>query len=358
MKRTNAATVAVLAGAWACGGGAARSAESATASAAHLPIYLIAERWVSTANPAWDVDTPALWTDGQSSVVLVTGKGTHDLQLFDGESGEHLGALGRQGTRRGEFNRPNGVIVVGDYAFVVERDNRRVQVLGMPDGASLGTFGSDVLRYPYGLAAAGTPDHLVLWVTDDYEDVEDVVPDDLTKRLHRFELAQHGRSNPELLRHRTFGEPKGEGSLRVVESVQVDGDARRVFVADESRKQYLEYDFDGVYQDRALGAGDIEGDPEGLVLVRCADGGGYWVATDQQEKVTLFRIYDRSTLEPIAIFQGAVTANTDGTSFEHGPVPGFPGGVLYAVHDDQAISAFDWTEIATRIGLPSECGVR
>ncbi|MEM7416875.1 MAG: phytase [Gemmatimonadota bacterium] len=355
MTRLAPAAVAALAVAWACGGGAApRGADGAATSGADVRV--VEERWLSVRDTLWDVDTPALWHDGTSSIVLVTGKGTHDLQMFDGSTGERLGALGRQGTARGDFDRPNGVIVVGDYALVVERDNHRVQVLGMPDGASLGTFGASELRYPYGLAAYGTPDDLTVWVTDDYEDVEDVVPDDLTKRLHRFEVALYGRSSPDVLRHRTYGERRGPGSLRVVESIQVDPETQTVFVADESRRSYLEYDGDGTYRGRALGAGDIAGDPEGLVLVRCGADAGYWVATDQQEDVTLFRVYDRVSLDPVAVFRGAVTANTDGTTFAPGPVPGFPDGVLYAVHDDQAISAFDWADVTRATGLRGDCG--
>ena len=321
-------------------------------------VVTISERWVSEADTAWDVDTPDLWTDGTSSRVLVTAKATHDLKVFDGVTGATLDPIGREGSEPGEFLRPNGVLVVGDFVLVVERDNHRVQVLQMPDAEPLGSFGVDELEYPYGIAADGTPSAVTVWVTDDYEYEEDVVPDDLTRRLHRFSVSLAAGTPPRVDAHDTFGAPEGPGALRVVESIQIDAEGGRLFVADESRKRYLPYDLNGVYQTgSALGAGRIEGDPEGIVLVTCPAGGGYWVVTDQQDDVSLFRVFDRTSLEYAGTFRGEVTANTDGTTFEHGPVPGFPGGVLYAVHDDQALSAFDWAEVTRSMGLRSGCGV-
>lgn len=362
MRSTRATTGALLAlAAIGCGGeGEAAGADGAVdappaASNAEATVPVIEERWVTVADTLWNVDTPALWTDGASSVVLVTAKGTHDLQLFDGATGERVGAFGEQGPEQGNYDRPNGVLVVDDFALVVERDNHRVQVLEMPEGTSLGSFGEDELRYPYGLAVSGTAEELVLFVTDDYEDVEDVVPDDLTRRVHRFDVSLRSGAAPEVRAHATFGAPDGEGALRVVESIQVDPDQGLVFVADESRKSYLEYDVSGTYRGRQLGAPAIEGDPEGIVLVRCGAEAGYWVLTDQQDDVTLFRVFDRVDFEPLGVFRGAVTTNTDGATFELGPVPGFPAGVLYAIHDDQALSAFDWGDVAETLGLRSDC---
>jgi 3-phytase len=35
--------------------------------------------------------------------------------------------------------------------------------------------------------------------------------------------------------------------------------------------------------------------------------------------------------------------------------PAFPAGAFYAVHDDQAVSAFDWGEIAQGLSLRRSC---
>lgn len=342
----------------ACGGGETPLPVTEAVRTAPAESVTVPERWISVADTLWDVDTPALWTDGERGIVLVTAKATHDLKLFDGATGEELGVLGRKGSELGTFLRPNGVLVVGDYALVVERDNHRVQVLELPDGDPLGSFGADVLEYPYGIAAAGEPSGLTVWVTDDYEYEEDVVPDDLTRRVHRFDVDLRAIGGPVVSSHVTFGASDGEGALRVVESIQVDAERGRLFVADESRKSYLEYGLDGAYRSRALARGHVEGDPEGIVLVRCASGEGYWVVTDQQDDVSLFRVFDRDDLTYVGAFRGRVTANTDGASFEHGPVPGFVDGVLYAIHDDQALAAFDWSEVTRAMGLRAGCGRR
>ncbi len=121
-------------------------------------------------------------------------------------------------------------------------------------------------------------------------------PDDLTHRLHRFRVRLVAGQEPVVEEHAAFGAPRGPGALRVVESIEVDPEAGRLFVADESRKSYLEYDTNGEYQGRALAEGRVEGDPEGIVLVRCTVGGGYWVVTDQQDgRIALSGLRSRVT---------------------------------------------------------------
>jgi 3-phytase len=314
----------------------------------------VRERWISEADTAWNLDTPALWTDGVMSRVLVTAKESHDLRIFDGVDGRLIAAWGREGERAGEYRRPNSVVVVGDFALVVERDNRRVQVLEMPEGTPLGSFGRGVLEYPYGAAVTGTPEALTLWVTDDYGgDDRNLV--DPTRRLHRFDIVLHSGAAPVVREHAAFGEATGIGSLRVVESIQADPDAGTLFVADESTKSYLEYGSDGRFRGRLLAEGRVRGDPEGLAFVRCGVDRGYWIATDQRDEVSLFHVFRRGDLGYIGTFRGISTANTDGITFEPGPVPGFAAGVLYAVHDDQALSAIDWGEASRALGLTDEC---
>lgn len=52
----------------------------------------------------------------------------------------------------GRLQRPNGIAIAGDVVFVVERDNARLQVFRLPDGASMGTFAAGTLVKPYGIA--------------------------------------------------------------------------------------------------------------------------------------------------------------------------------------------------------------
>jgi 3-phytase len=95
--------------------------------------------------------------------------------------------------------------------------------------------------------------------------------------------------------------------------------------------------------------------PEGVALYPCPDGEGYWIAADQAPQRTVFLVLDRRTLEPVGRFAGRLTANTDGVWLSNVPVPGFPAGALYAVHDDASVTAFDWRHVADALGLRADC---
>ena len=47
-------------------------------------------------------------------------------------------------------------------------------------------------------------------------------------------------------------------------------------------------------------------------------------------------------------------AMPDGVAL-HGPTARFPGGVLYAVHDDKALAAFDLREVARTLRIAPTC---
>src|SRR5690606_18557350 len=112
----------------------------------------------------------ASWTAPDGSVLLLaTAKATDKLVVYDGSTGETLRSVGSKGQAAGQFNRPNGIATHDDLAFVVERDNRRVQVLRLPSFESLGFFGSEQLAKPYGLWVRPAGEgRLELLVTDAY----------------------------------------------------------------------------------------------------------------------------------------------------------------------------------------------
>ena len=45
------------------------------------------------------------------------------------------------------------------------------------------------------------------------------------------------------------------------------------------------------------------------------------------------------------------TINTDGIWLAMSGVPGFESGAFFAVHDDQAVSAFDWGQVIAALDL-------
>jgi 3-phytase len=319
---------------------------------------VVSEVFVTPSTPAENLDSPASWRapDGRRWLIA-SAKGTHQLAVFDGNSGERMRTIGGKGAAPGEFNRPNGVAVIDDLLLVVERDNHRVQLLALPTFEPLATFGQDVLREPYGLWARALDGGYEVIVSDNYMSPanKDVPPPlaDLGERFKRFRLERAGgRWQGKLVG--SFGDTGEQGAVRIAESVFGDVANDRLMIAEEDvavGTQLREYGLDGRYRGRNIGAGLFRAQAEGMALLQCADGSGYWIATDQFKDRSLFHVFDRRTLKHLGAFSGRVTANTDGVWLDTRGDARFPKGVFYALHDDQAVAAFDWRDIAKALRL-------
>ena len=190
--------------------------------------------------------------------------------------------------------RPNGVAIFGDYLFVTERDNHRVQVLALPGFQSLGTFGEAQLRSPYGLwLNENAPGELEVYVTDSFMEGArfDVVPalDQLDQRVRRYRVDIADDGTFEARYDGAFGDTSHEAALRIVESIAGDASHDRLLIADEysleGNRRHLstlrEYTFAGRYTGRSLPPGSFDAEAEGVALWSCSVDGGYWVAVDQ-----------------------------------------------------------------------------
>jgi 3-phytase len=337
-------------------------ADAATAGAP-APVE-IRERFVSQETPAEELDSLATWQSEDGLTWLIaTGKSSHRLSVFDAGDGTLLRTFGSEGKGEGQFDRPNGIAVYGDYVFVVERDNHRVQVLKLPDFTFVGFFGENELRSPYGLWVNETePGELEVYVTDSFmygKQFDEVPPlKELDQRVRRYRVQfdQAGRLRANY--GGAFGDTKEATALRMVESIAGDRANDRLLVADEDRRHestLREYSFSGQYTGRSLPQDSFAAEAEGVALWTCPNGGGYWIAVDQLAPLTLFHIFDRVTLEPRGTFRGDVTAHTDGVTLHAAAMPEFPGGALFAVHDDKAVTAFDLRDVARELHLSQDC---
>lgn len=324
----------------------------------------VPEAWVSVVVPGEELDSIAAWTaPGGATWLMASGKSGHRLSVFDGDSGDLLRTVGSQGKRPGEFTRPNGLAVSGDLLFVVERDAPRVQLLSLPDFAPQGTFGADELRAPYGIwLHQVAPRELEVLVTDSfmYGARHDVLPpaEELAQRVRRYRLRFDQEGHVDATYAGSFGETSGPARLNFVESIAGDPAHGRLLVAEEDRSSPSNlhvYGFDGRWTGRSLPEDTFAGEAEGVVLWACGNHTGYWLAVDQQAPLTSFHLFDRQSLAPVGSFQGRVTANTDGIALHVTGTPRFPGGTLYAVHDDRAISAFDLRDVVAALGLDRAC---
>jgi 3-phytase len=303
-----------------------------------------------------NVDSPAVWhgPDGQHWL-FATGKSSHSVLVYDAVNGAPIRRVGGLGDLPGQFSRPNGVWVIDDYLLVVERDNRRVQVLALPDLVSLATFGAGELEKPYGLWVhrTGAGEYRV-YVTDSYDAGEDNL--DLAamhRRVRVYRMEAEGRSVEGELVH-TFGDVSGPGVLHVVESIHGDPAHDRLLVADEDmeRGQNIKvYDLSGRFTGQVIGGGIFRYQPEGIALYDADGGEGYWIFADQGKRENLFHIFDRRTLAHLGTFSGETTLNTDGIWLTQLPLPRYPRGLLYAVHADAAVAAFSWTEVLEALDL-------
>jgi 3-phytase len=333
-------------------------ASDTVATADSLDVVVIEEAFETERDTLDDVDSPTVWhgPDGQHWL-MTTAKATDVILVHDAATGEPIRRLGGTGTGPGQLERPNGVVAIGDLLLVVERDNARIQVFSLPDLESLGTFGEEELERPYGIAAyLDGQGRVELYVTDNYELEEDVIPPDsaLGERVEHFRAWVEGG---ELMHEhvRTFGDTTGPGVLRKVETIAVDPTNDRVVIAEELEpdSHWKIYHLDGRFSD-VFGRGYFPHEAEGLALYACPDG-GYWIATDQDEETNTFHVFDRETLEHLGSFTGATTRNTDGVALTQTSFGPFPAGAFYAVHNDGNIAALSWAAIAGELGLRTDC---
>jgi 3-phytase len=341
--------VAGLAGA--CAGPGARRAEA--------PV--VAETWLSVATPADEIDSVASWRTPQGALlVLATAKAGDRLRVYDARDGRYLRSIGSSGDGPGQFRRPNGVFVIDDLAFVVERDGGRVQVLDLVADRSLGAFGEQVLHTPYGLWVwRQAPGRYRVFVTDSYYTEQREVPPDaeLGARIKRFDVeVADGRVEARL--HGAFGDTRGAGVVRTVESIWGDPEHGRLLVADENPagRDLKVYDLDGRFTGTLVGSGLFVFEPEGIALVRCAaPGEGYWLVSDQHQEQQRFLLFDRRTLAPAGVFVPETTRMVDGIWFQPDAGAPFAGAALFSQHADAAVAAFDWTAISAALDLRPDC---
>lgn len=328
----------------------------------------VLEHYVSPPLPGEELDSLAFWQAADGPRVIASGKASHRLSVFNADTGERVRTFGGPDM----FSRPNGVAVLpagqgrdAALVFVVERDAKRVQAFALPGFTAAGSFGSDVLRSPYGIwlnpAAGGGVE---AYVTDSFMDGArfDVVPPlaELAQRVRRFRLAFDGAKVTATLAG-SFGDTTPQGALRVVESLAGDPSNDRLLVADEylgagrHGSSLREYTLSGRYTGRSLPVGSFDAEAEGVVLWTCSARAAYWVAVDQLTPLTRFHVFQRDSLALVGTWQGRTTADTDGIALHAQATPAFPAGALFAVHQDKALAAFDLAQVARALRLPADC---
>lgn len=337
----------------ACSSDASSTAAPAPTAA---PPVVLTEVFQTAVLPEINIDSVAVWRRAEPALLLATAKTGNVVVVYEAATGKFVRNIGESGTAAGQLRRPNGILILDDFAFVVERDNHRIQAFKLPGGESVLTFGGADLRRPYGITGYADGDGYVLFITDNYESALGGYPPDaeLGARVHRFRLSNIDgalRATHEA----NFGETSGPGVLRKVETIMADPVHKRLLVAEEDVKvRSLQlYTPDGRFEGKSI-SGWFATEPEGVAMYACGDD-GYWIATDQNDapNLNVFHVLDRRTLAHVGSFRGAVTRTTDGVTLTKGTLGSLEGGAFFALNNDEQVAAFSWAAIAKALSLKS-----
>lgn len=260
--------------------------------------------WMTNHNDSLDLDSIAV----ANNIAYVTSKATHKIIEYDAKTGSKLSAFGN-------FRRPNGIAIIDNYLFVVERDSHRVSVLHLPSKRLIGTFAKDDLVKPYGITGFKRGETIHLYITDDYKNAS-IKVDKHSIHYYRISISKTAIN---IISSKSFG------NLEKVESILADTKMRRLLVCDEKRRHIVLFSLTGDFM-RIIGEKAFKGDPEGIDVY-----GDHYIFTDQSYKNNRFLIYDRDSLRFKKAFSLKGVKNTDGIAVHK--------DILYAIHDDGSLAS-------------------
>lgn len=314
--------------------------------------FIIKEEYQTERVEELNVDSPAFWSNGKLNYLIATSKKGDKLLIYDAVDGSKIKEFGKSGSGKGEFKRPNGIWVIDSLMFIVERDNRRVQIFSLPSLSFKGFIEDNNLRKPYGLYVKKDKDDYTVYVTDNYETEQGTTPPDneLDKRIHIY---KYGIKNdiPYFKLEKYFGETSGEGKLKVVESINGDTEYNNLLISEEDTTDSCVkiYTADGKYKNLTAGKGLFKFQVEGIALYKKGKG-GFWIVTDQSMTKNRFLVFDRKTFSYLGAFEGPNTLNTDGIWLSDKKIGKYKKGLFFAVHNDGNVSAFDFEKILKAFG--------
>ncbi len=305
-----------------------------------------------------NIDSPAFWSGKNGEKwIISTAKSSDCLIIDDAETGKNINRIGSKGNKLGQMDRPNGIYVIDSLAFIVERNNHRVQIFQLPEFKSIGTLGDSLLKKPYGIFVYKTNHSSYRsYITDNYNFDDKKIPPRnlLSKRVHIYTVTIVN-NNLKWKFEKAFGDTSEKGALHIVESIHGDVENNLLFIAEEdtSQSSIKVYDLEGNFTGNVIGNDLFDGQIEGIFLIKCNDHTGKWIITNQSKKNNKFLIFDRTNFNYIGSFIGSNTRNTDGIWYTATPFGKFSKGAFFAVNDDGNVSVFNWKTIAQLLHI--EC---
>lgn len=309
-----------------------------------ISTFEIDEVYQTERNEEDNIDSPAFWKgDSSSNWLISTAKSTNRLLVHNASTGKFIKYVGTKGSKPEQFLRPNGISVIDSFLFVVERDNKRIQVMKLPDFKFVTFIGKNDLIKPYGIYVHKFSGFYNLFVTDNYETEDEQIPANkyLGKRILNYQVSLDQNTLSSKLINK-FGSTRGKGVLKVVESIYGDPINNNLLIAEEKRDETCVkvYSFTGEFK-RSFGDKIFKHQVEGITLFKNGKGGGFWIVTDQDLTYNRFHIFDRVSFKHLGVINPKNTANTDGIWLTQQKFYGFPKGAFFAVNNDGNVSAFD-----------------
>ena len=290
--------------------------------------------WISECHPMFNIDSLATWTNEKKELIFVTSKNNNDVMIMDRKDGRELARFGNTGNQLGEFKRPNGITIIDNLIIVLERENHRIQIFGLPKLDLIGTFGNDILVNPYGICSLRLIDinniaRYSLFVTDDQK-----------KTVFNFII---GMKNNKLMFVKYYPLIENNKPVRLerIESLCPDIKYNRLLVADEISKNIKIYNLQGEYIE-TIGDNIFIGEPEGMALVKTDPNNGIYITTDQLQNDNKFHLWNRQDLKYLGYFSNKNIQNTDGICVSQ---QDYNCGSFYAVHNDCAIARINLKDI-------------
>lgn len=330
---------------------------------------IIDERFHTELEQTKGVNTLAAWHgEHDQHWLLATVQGEHRIQVLDANSGAMARWVGEPGQAAGHFQRPGGISVVDDLLWVVDRDNRRVTVMRLPDFDVIGTFGDATLAGPTSLWVQALGDsRYQVYVND---------PGQLDNANRQGEEGRVSRIYPwqvivtvgglEADAGTAFGEAEGLGILTAAGAIQGDPSHDRLLLAartDSANFAVKVYDLGGSFTGQLVGVGLFKGQVNGIALYDCPDGSGYWVMSDFVDSSTRSHVFERASLAHVGSFSSGNTAHAQYLLLAKHSFPGFPAGALYIGNEGGNkggnkggnVSAFSWSEVIDALDLQPQC---
>lgn len=253
-----------------------------------LNFKLIDIEWKTVCDKDLNLDSITSW----NNLILVSSKNNHSILCFNKNTGKLVQTIGSKGFDHDKFNRPNGLKVINDYLFIVERDNKRCQIINMKTKEAISYFGFKNLKKPYGIDGLFYKDQYIIFITDEKKEIvfkfNIIIRDDEIKKISSD----------------TFLELSGAK----LESILLDETNNRILVADEKMKKIRIFSLSGILIKNIENI--FEGDPEGMV--RTYDS---YIFTDQIKEGTYFHVFDIKNMEYKHTLYNDLVKNSDGIHY-------------------------------------------